>query len=67
MSKWINAFRLRTLPLAFSCIIMGSGLAMADGQLNMIVFVFYTLTHAYVCYLEDIYIYILCSSHMHFM
>ncbi len=38
MNKWIKAFRLRTLPLAFSCIIMGSGLAAADGQLNGLVF-----------------------------
>ncbi|MCH7612189.1 MAG: 1,4-dihydroxy-2-naphthoate octaprenyltransferase [Candidatus Marinimicrobia bacterium] len=38
MNKWIKAFRLRTLPLAFSCIIMGSGLAMADGHFNGLVF-----------------------------
>lgn len=44
MNKWIHAFRLRTLPLAFSCIIMGSGLAMADGQSNMIVFVLALIT-----------------------
>ena len=34
IKNWINAFRLRTLPLAFSCIIMGSGLALADGQFS---------------------------------
>lgn len=38
MNKWIEAFRLRTLPLAFSCIIMGSGLAYADGQFDLTVF-----------------------------
>ncbi|MBC8214938.1 MAG: 1,4-dihydroxy-2-naphthoate octaprenyltransferase, partial [Candidatus Marinimicrobia bacterium] len=38
MKIWLSAFRLRTLPLAFSCIIMGSGLAMADGKFNLIVF-----------------------------
>lgn len=34
MNKWINAFRLRTLPHAFSCIIMGSGLIYADSRIN---------------------------------
>ena len=38
MNKWIKAFRLRTLPLAFSCIIMGSGLAAADGYFNGLIF-----------------------------
>ena len=38
MNNWIKAFRLRTLPLAFSCIIMGSGLAYADGGFNLTVF-----------------------------
>jgi len=31
-SAWIEAFRLRTLPLALSAIIMGSFLAVADGR-----------------------------------
>ncbi len=31
-SAWIEAFRLRTLPLALSAIFMGSFLAMADGR-----------------------------------
>ncbi len=54
MSKWINAFRLRTLPLAFSCIIMGSGLAMADGQLNMIVFVLALVTTLFLQILSNL-------------
>jgi 1,4-dihydroxy-2-naphthoate polyprenyltransferase len=37
MKKWISAFRLRTLPLAFSCIIVGAGLAMEDGYFNLTV------------------------------
>ncbi len=35
---WIDAFRLRTLPLALSSAILGSFLAYADGQFNPIVF-----------------------------
>lgn len=35
---WIQAFRLRTLPLALSSAILGSFLAYADGQFNPLVF-----------------------------
>jgi len=35
MKHWIKAFRLRTLPLAFSCIIVGCGLAFADGCFSL--------------------------------
>jgi 1,4-dihydroxy-2-naphthoate octaprenyltransferase len=35
MKQWINAFRLHTLPLAFSCIIVGGGIAAADGYINI--------------------------------
>ena len=35
---WIQAFRLRTLPLALSSAILGSFLAYADGQFNPAVF-----------------------------
>lgn len=52
--KWINAFRLRTLPLAFSCIIMGSGLAMADGQFNSIVFVLALVTTLFLQILSNL-------------
>ncbi len=54
MNKWVNAFRLRTLPLACSCIIMGSGLAMADGQLNMIVFVLALVTTLFLQILSNL-------------
>lgn len=37
-SFWIQAFRLRTLPLALSSAILGSFLAYADGQFNTVVF-----------------------------
>jgi 1,4-dihydroxy-2-naphthoate octaprenyltransferase len=35
---WISAFRLRTLPLAFSSIITGAAIANADGAFNGVVF-----------------------------
>jgi len=52
--KWINAFRLRTLPLAFSCIIMGSGLAMADGHFNVTVFVLALVTTLFLQTLSNL-------------
>jgi len=54
MKNWINAFRLRTLPLAFSCIIMGSGLAMADGQFNTTVFVLALVTTLFLQILSNL-------------
>lgn len=53
-NKWINAFRLRTLPLAFSCIIMGSGLAMADNQFNLIVFILALVTTLFLQILSNL-------------
>ena len=52
--NWINAFRLRTLPLAFSCIIMGSGLAMADGQFNLTVFTLALVTTLFLQILSNL-------------
>ena len=52
--KWINAFRLRTLPLAFSCIIMGSGLAFGDGQFNLKVFVLALITTLFLQILSNL-------------
>jgi len=45
-SAWIYAFRLRTLPLAFSCIITGSAMAFADNRsgFNWLAFVLCLLT-----------------------
>lgn len=54
MNKWINAFRLRTLPLAFSCIIMGSGLAMANGQFNITVFMLALVTTLFLQILSNL-------------
>ena len=52
--KWINAFRLRTLPLAFSCIIMGSGLAFGDDQFNLMVFVLALITTLFLQILSNL-------------
>ncbi|MDP6628145.1 MAG: 1,4-dihydroxy-2-naphthoate polyprenyltransferase [Candidatus Marinimicrobia bacterium] len=54
IKNWIYAFRLRTLPLAFSCIIMGSGLAMADGQFNSTVFVLALVTTLFLQILSNL-------------
>lgn len=44
MNKWIKAFRLRTLPLAISSILMGGFVAYGDGYSNWIVLFFAVLT-----------------------
>jgi len=54
MKKWINAFRLRTLPLAFSCIIMGSGLAYTTGQFNLPVFILALITTLFLQILSNL-------------
>ena len=38
ISKWIEAFRLRTLPLALASIVMGGFLALVDHQFNTLIF-----------------------------
>ncbi|MFQ6678782.1 MAG: 1,4-dihydroxy-2-naphthoate polyprenyltransferase [Fidelibacterota bacterium] len=54
MTVWIKAFRLRTLPLAFSCIIMGSGLAAADGHFNVTVFLLALITTLFLQILSNL-------------
>ncbi len=44
IKTWISAFRLRTLPLAFSCIIMGSALADYYGYFRIEIFILALLT-----------------------
>ncbi|QCK14700.1 1,4-dihydroxy-2-naphthoate polyprenyltransferase [Mangrovivirga cuniculi] len=44
MKVWIEAFRLRTLPLALACVGMGAVLAKADGQWNTTIFILTILT-----------------------
>lgn len=44
MKPWIEAARLRTLPLAFSCIILGNFLAASNGSFNVWVLILSLLT-----------------------
>ena len=44
MAYWIKAARLRTLPLAFSCILLGTFLAAADGSFDLWILVLSLLT-----------------------
>ena len=54
IKTWLSAFRLRTLPLAFSCIIMGSGLAYAADQFNLTVFVLALVTTLFLQILSNL-------------
>lgn len=36
---WLSAFRLRTLPLALSCVFMGTALAFSLGKFNIFIFI----------------------------
>ncbi|MFC2097368.1 1,4-dihydroxy-2-naphthoate polyprenyltransferase [Bacteroidota bacterium] len=54
ISPWIKTFRLRTLPLAFSCIIMGSALAYSDGRMNFLVLILALLTTLFLQILSNI-------------
>ncbi len=48
MKNWIKAFRLRTLPLAVSCIILGGSLA-AFQQLGILILLALTATALQIC------------------
>lgn len=51
---WLKAFRLRTLPLAMSCTILGSFLAYAHGNFRWIVFVLALLTTLFLQILSNL-------------
>lgn len=51
---WIEAFRLRTLPLALSSAILGSFLAYADGKFNLTVFVLAITTTTFLQILSNL-------------
>ncbi|GAB3173893.1 1,4-dihydroxy-2-naphthoate polyprenyltransferase [Telluribacter humicola] len=53
MKSWIEAARPRTLPLALSCILMGSFLAAAHGQLNWPVALLSALTTIFLQVLSN--------------
>jgi len=52
--NWIQAFRLRTLPLALSSAILGSFLAYADGRFNLAVFVLAITTTIFLQILSNL-------------
>ncbi|MCH7731333.1 MAG: 1,4-dihydroxy-2-naphthoate octaprenyltransferase [Candidatus Marinimicrobia bacterium] len=51
---WIQAFRPRTLPLAFASIITGSGLAWAEGTFRLMVFVLALITTLFLQILSNL-------------
>jgi len=53
MIKWISAARLRTLPLALSCIFMGSFLAKSEEKFEFLIFFFATLTTIFLQILSN--------------
>lgn len=54
IQSWLHAFRLRTLPLALSCIGMGSFLAAADGFFNWSIFSLAALTTIFLQVLSNL-------------
>ena len=54
MKKWIKAFRLRTLPLAFACVSMGSFLAAAADVFRLGVFILTLLTTLFLQILSNL-------------
>lgn len=44
IKHWIKAFRLRTLPLSLSCILIGSAIALKEGYFNWLIFALTILT-----------------------
>jgi len=51
---WLKAFRLRTLPLSFSTIIMGNALALFVGYFDIEIFVFTLLTTLFLQILSNL-------------
>lgn len=54
LKHWLKAFRLRTLPLALSCILLGSALAAGDGYFNKNVFILALLTTVFLQILSNL-------------
>lgn len=53
-SVWLEAFRLRTLPLALSSVITGSLVAIADGKFNWIIVLLAMLTTVFLQILSNL-------------
>jgi len=54
VQSWLSAFRLRTLPLALSCIGMGGFLAAAAGKFDGLIFFFCCLTTIFLQVLSNL-------------
>src|SRR5688572_5636586 len=54
LKPWIKAFRLRTLPLALSCIGMGGFLAASNGDFQWNIFLFSVLTTIFLQILSNL-------------
>ena len=54
VSAWLSAFRLRTLPLALSCIGMGGFLAAREGQFDLLPFFLCCLTTIFLQVLSNL-------------
>lgn len=54
IKHWISAFRLRTLPLAFSCIIAGSALAYKEDVFDVLIFSLGLLTTLFLQVLSNL-------------
>ncbi len=54
ISIWLKAFRLRTLPLALSCSILGSFLAYAEGNFRWMIFLFSSFTILFLQILSNL-------------
>ena len=54
VKPWIKAFRLRTLPLALSCIAMGGFLAASSGAFQWSIFLFSILTTIFLQILSNL-------------
>lgn len=54
INAWLEAFRLRTLPLAFSSILMGAFLAAYQGEFNITVFILSLVTTLFLQVLSNL-------------
>lgn len=54
MNKWINAFRIRTLPLALSSILLGGFIALEQGYTNPMVLTLAVLTTLFLQVLSNL-------------
>ena len=54
LTAWLSAFRLRTLPLAFSCILAGSAVAVFSGHWDTQIFILALLTTLFLQILSNL-------------